>query len=302
MKLLDHKLVVVLGKGGVGRTTITAGLGLAAARLGKKACAAELYGLDALAQRLGKPGRTYTYRPVNPKLSVWSATSAECFDDFLARKMHLPALARKVVHNRFVDTFIDAVPGLNDMMMLGKIENLLVEPASDEPHYDVMVIDAPATGHGLTLLQAARTMADMTRVGPFHDLSQAVDVFLADPQRTAVVLVTLPEELPVSETLELAHELIAEGFRPHTVIANLVDEDPIPDPPGAQQVLDTLVTVPDGPALAELVTDASSRAQRHAAALIDLERGLRELGIASPIAVGRAANVEDLGRALAEVV
>lgn len=302
MNLLDHQLVLVLGKGGVGRTTITAGLAVAAARLGKRACAAELYGIDALAQRLGKPGRSYTFRPVQPRLSVWSASPTECFDDFLARKMHLPVLARRVVHNRFVDTFIDAVPGLNDMMMLGRIENLLVEPGADEPHFDVMVVDAPATGHGLTLLQAARTMTDMTRVGPFHDLAQAVDVFLSDPRRTAVVLVTLPEELPVSETLELAHELERDGFRVHTVIANLVDPDPIPDPPGVQPVLDVLDRLPDGSPLAELVVDATSRARRHHAALFDLGRGLHSLGIRAPIAVTRDPHIENIGRALVEVL
>lgn len=302
MNLLDHRLVMVLGKGGVGRTTIAAGLGLAAARLGKRACAGELYGIDALAQRLGKPGRSYAFRPVNPRLSVWSATPMECFDDFLGRRMHIPALARRVVHNRFVDTFIDAVPGLNDMMMLGRIENLLVEPGSDEPRFDVMIIDAPATGHGLTLLQAARTMTDMTRVGPFHDLAQAVDQFLADPKNTAVVLVTLPEELPVSETLELAHELDREGYRVHTVVANLVDPDPIPDPPGVQPVLDVLEGLPDGAPLAELVVDASSRAKRHHAALFDLGRGLRALGIRAPVSVRRARHIDEIGRALVEVL
>jgi arsenite/tail-anchored protein-transporting ATPase len=302
MRPFDHRLVMVLGKGGVGRTTVTAGLARAAARLGRRTCAADLGGTDALAVRLGLVGRSYQFRRVIGGLDVWSATPAECFDDFLARKIHLPGLARKVVHNRFVDTFIDAVPGLNDMMMLGRVENLLVEPGSDEPQYDFMVIDAPATGHGLTLLQAARTMTDMTKVGPFHDLSRAVDIFLSDPHRTAVVLVTLPEELPVSETLELAADLGQEGFRVHTVIANLVEREPIPDPPGVAKVSEVLSSVTDGAALAGLVADVSARAARHASALAELEGGLRRLGIAAPVAVGRAPSIERLGATLVELL
>jgi anion-transporting ArsA/GET3 family ATPase len=302
VRLLDHRLVVVLGKGGVGRTTVAAGLGLAAASLGKRACAAELGDIDALTQRLGLTGRSYAFRPVARGLDVWAPTAPECFDEFLARKIHLPAMARKLVHNRFVDTFIDAVPGMNDLMMLGRVENLLVEPTSGDPRYDVLVIDAPATGHGLTLLQAARTMTEMTRVGPFHDLSQAIDVFLSDPHRTAVVLVTLPEELPVSETLELAAELTREGFRVHTVIANLMEPDPIPDPPGAPEVARALEGIPNGGPLAELVAEAHARGARHVAALRTLEEGLRKLGVGAPVAIGRMRDIEAVGAALAEAL
>ncbi len=196
MKLLDHPLVVVLGKGGVGRTTITAALGHAAAAQGKRACVAELGDLAALPRRFGLSGRSSAFRHGAEGVDVWSLTVLEALEEFGARKLHLPGFATRVVRNRFVRTFVDAVPGLHDLLLLGKIENMVMEPRQDDPVYDTLIIDAPATGHGLTLLGSPRTMTEMTGGGPFHELAGTIERFLADPDRTALVLTTLPEALP----------------------------------------------------------------------------------------------------------
>lgn len=302
--LLDRRLIVVLGKGGVGRTTLTAALGVAIARRGKRACVVELGEGSALAEKFGLNGRSYAFRRGMPGVDVWSLTARECLEEFAGRKLKLPPFARRVVRNRMVTTFIDAVPGMQDLLVLGRIENLVSEPDATDPKYDVLIVDAPATGHGLTLLQSARTMADITRAGPFHELAKGIELFLADRARTATVLATLPEELPVNEVIELAAALRAEGFDPGAVIANQVETAAIPDPPGAGRVLDVLAGMPDGGPLHALVTAEVAREARHARALDELRARAGSLGIRSVLRAPRAERdtVRRVGMALAEVL
>lgn len=309
VKLFDHRLVIVLGKGGVGRTTITAALAVAAARLGKRACVVEFGDTASLPPKFGLTGRSFAFRRGGPGVDVWSLTVPECIEEFAGRKLKLPPFARSVVRNRFVTTFVDAVPGLHDLLLLGKLENLISEPLPSDPHYDLFVLDAPATGHGLTLLNAARTLTEITRTGPFYELARSIEVFLADPAKTATVLVTLPEDLPVQETLELARSLSGSGpdsdsFRPHTVIANQVEPIPIPDPPGTPAVVERLHTLPDAALLTDLVIGAQARADRHRSALADLRAGLSELHIDQLVHAPRCPTdiVRRVGAALVEVL
>ncbi|MEZ4236553.1 MAG: ArsA-related P-loop ATPase [Myxococcota bacterium] len=301
--LIDHRLLVVVGKGGVGRTTVSAALAIAAARLGKRALVLELDQATGLPPKFDlAPGASDAPRRGMPGVDVWSLTVPQCLEDFARRKLKLPGFARNLVRNRFVDTFVDAVPGLHDLMLLGKIENMIREPLPSDPHYDVVILDAPATGHGLTLLQAARTLSDITRAGPFHDLARIIDEFLSDRTLTATVLVTLPEELPVQEAVELAGALDAEGFRPAAVVANQVEGRSIPDPPGADEVLAALAGVEHGAALERLVRGEVARGQRHEQALVDLQARLGPLGGATLLEAPRveADTVRRVGMALAE--
>ncbi|MEM6929536.1 MAG: hypothetical protein AAF602_21530, partial [Myxococcota bacterium] len=217
------------------------------------------------------------------------------------RKLGLPPFASGVVRNRLVTTFVDAIPGLHDLILLGKLENLVNEPRDDDPVFDLTIVDAPATGHGLTMLQAARTMSDITRAGPFYDLAKGIEVFLADRDKTATVLVTLPEALPVSETTELAEQLLDDGFRPHSIIANGVQDPPLPEVPPLAEVEATLSRVAQGDRLATLVRSAASRRQRHLDALADLRGHVDRLGLAKPLVVPYVADrsVETMGKSLA---
>ncbi len=298
--LLQHRLIVVLGKGGVGRTTVAVGLAAAARRKGLRACVVEL-GEGAAAAQLGLDGRSFAFRRGSHGVDTWSLTVSECLDEFGRRKLHLPGLAVGLLRNRAVLTFVDAVPGLNDLLLLGKIENLIGEPLPGDPVYDVMILDAPATGHGITLLQAADTMSTLARSGPFHDLSAKIGTFLSNRDLTAMVLVTLPEELPVSETVELAALLSAEGMSAHTVVANRV-EPPFPDPPGAEAALGRLVDVPDAAPLAELLQTSADRAERQRAALADLARHLPGVQALELPRVDPGRRIDELGARLAEIL
>lgn len=303
--LFKHSLAIVLGKGGVGRTTLTAALGVAASLRGHRSCVAELGEHAALPEKLGLSGRSFAFRSGTPaggqaQVDVWSLTVPECLEEFGTRKLHLPGFARRVVRNRFVSTFVDAVPGLHDLLLLGKIENLISEPRPGDPVYDTLFLDAPATGHGLTLLQAAQTLTEISRAGPFYELSRAIDVFIADRDRTALVLATLPEALPVAETLELAEQLIAEGLRPHTVIVNCVPDATLPTQPPMAQVL-PLLRQAGAAELALLAQQAHEEQVRHASALATLAEGLAGLGLAPAVQapLAHSDTVAVVGAALA---
>lgn len=246
MSLWDKRLLIVTGKGGVGRTTVATALALAAAQAGRRAAVAELYGQGRVPALFGLPGRSYTPVAIRPRVDTMSLSPYECLDDFGHRRLKVDALVRAVFRNRVMSAFIDAVPGLHDLLQLGKLDNLLTDPADDDPRYDLLVVDAPATGHGLTMLAAAREMAEMTRVGPFAELARAIERLLADPARTALVVVTLPEDLPVNETLDLVAALGDERDQVGGVVVNQHRDAALPADPPWERVRQALLDTGDG--------------------------------------------------------
>ena len=289
------RFVVVTGKGGVGRTTVACSLALAAARSGRRTCIVELYGQSSVARRFGLSQRTYLPRTVAPGVDTMSLTPMEAIDDFGHRKVKLDTLLRVVLKSRVVSAFLDAVPGLHDLVQLGKIEHLLSEPMPGDPRYDLIIIDAPATGHGLTLLSAARTMQDMAKVGPFHELASIIQRALGNTELTATVLVTLPEELPVQETLELAQSLGEQRASIRAVIANQVRPRPLPERPSWDALRATLDANSD-PDLHLLARLAEKRLDAHQAQEAALEK--LHAGVARTI--GRAVSVFGLPRVESE--
>lgn len=222
MNLLDASLIVVAGKGGVGRTSTSLVLAMSAAARGQRVLVLELYGMSSAPRALGHTGRSYLPRTLAPGVASMSLSSHECLDEYGRRKLKIGALVRLVFGNRVMGAFMDAVPGMHDLLQLGKVEDLVTAG-----EHDLVIVDAPATGHGLTFLAATRSMMEMTRVGPFYELAATIDRVLSDADRTAVVVVALPEELPVNETLELL-----AGLGPHRgqvggLVVNQVRADPL---------------------------------------------------------------------------
>lgn len=221
MNVFARRLLFVIGKGGVGRTTVAITLALAAAERGQRVGVLELYANDQVARRYQLPGRDYAPRAIAPGVHTQSLTPNECLDDFGKQKLKVGALVRVIFHNRVFRAFVDAVPGLHDVFQLGKVNALATDPAPSDPIYDLIIIDAPATGHGLTLLQAPESMREMVGGGLVADESQLIEDLLHDPARTGLVLVTLPDELPVNESLELVEGL---GSRQDQLVAAVVNQ------------------------------------------------------------------------------
>lgn len=288
-RLRDHRLLVVAGKGGVGRTSLTAALGLASARAGASTCVVELHGQDALARRLGIHAE-YGPLQVEPNLHYRGLTPTRAVGDFSIRKLGLPAVARFVVESRITTGFLEAVPGLGDIVQMGKIENMIREPLEGETAYDRVILDAPATGHGLSLIGGARAMREMTRVGPFAELARLIEDFLSDPRATGTVLATLPDVLPIHEALELAARLVEEGTPPRVAVVNQTP-DAVPEAVDPA-VIRRALPAGDGPAsdLRRVIGHALDEASRAQDRISELREGLAPL---PPIPVHTAPRLPD---------
>lgn len=202
--LFERRLVILSGKGGVGKSTVTAALALLASRQGKRVLVVEFAGQCNMALLLG--GGTAGYEEVErqPGLFTLSITPELSMEEYLVRELHSRKLYQLIFRNQYVGPFLAAVPGLEDLVSIGKVMDLeRAVNKKGQPVWDLILVDAPATGQGLNLLRVPKAMMEMTRVGPFHSNTRLIHDLLVDPQRTALSLVTLPEEMPVNETIEM---------------------------------------------------------------------------------------------------
>lgn len=229
MGVLDRRVVLVTGKGGVGKSLVSALIALRAARAGRRVLLCETSGSQRVAGLFGRPSKGYEVQELAPRLHAMSITSQEAIEDYILKQLHFKRLYRAVFRNRVVGPFMDAVPGLHDLIQLGKIFDLERELSGARPAWDLLVVDAPATGHGLTMLASPRSMMDLTVAGPFHENARDVADLFEDPARTALVLVTIPEEMPLSETEDLWRRLGPAKDLVRAVVLNEVHPPPVPD-------------------------------------------------------------------------
>jgi anion-transporting ArsA/GET3 family ATPase len=196
------RVLIVAGKGGVGKTTVTAAVARMAARAGLTALIVELEGKSGLGAAFGRPD-PLTYEEVTLADGVRARTLTP--DDALVEYLEghgLRRISKRLMKSGAIDVVATAAPGIKDILVLGKVKQLERAEVAD-----VVVVDAPAAGHAVTFLTSASGLLDAVRVGPIR--AQAVDVLelLKDPARCQVVLVTLPEETPVNEVVETAFKL-----------------------------------------------------------------------------------------------
>jgi len=274
----DSKVKILIGKGGVGKTTVTCTLARALAGAGLRVLIVELEGRPEVARSFGiHTELSYEPEPlyVDPSGGLVSArllTSDEALLEYLDDH-GLGRISRRLLRSGVLDVVAGAIPGIRDVLVLGKIKQI-----SNEQPVDVVLVDAPATGHAVTLLTSAAGLAEVARSGPVRHQAEAVVEMLSDPGRCSVLLVTLPEELPVSETIEAAFTVEDRaGVSLGPLICNLVD------------LAAASLAVPAGVAAAEagieldiqVITDLDQAAafQRHRAATASsqLDRLRREL-------------------------
>ena len=230
-ELLKPKILIVSGKGGVGKTTVSAALGLVAARAGHKVCIAEVDQKGTLPQLFGRGGRriedrpalTYEPREVSPGVWGMNIVPDEALAEYLDVQYHMKRISKAFTSTHFVDYITTAAPGLKDILVLGKIWYLERDRSGRKDEFDTIIVDAPAAGHMLTFLSAPMGLSDALRVGPVRKQSDWLIEMLRDPDRTRVHLVTLPEEMPVTETLETSAALEDRiGINSGVVFANAV--------------------------------------------------------------------------------
>jgi anion-transporting ArsA/GET3 family ATPase len=203
------RLLVVAGKGGVGKTTVTAALAFTAARAGLRVLVVEVEGKSGLAGLLGGRGELgYEERlfvsaagPGTGSVRARTITPAHALADYF-EDHGMRRLSNRLGRTGVLDIVATAAPGIDDILVLGKVKQLQKLEVAD-----LILLDAPAAGHAITFLQSASGLLDAVNVGPIHTQAQDVVEMLSDPARTQVVLVTLPEETPVNELVDTAFAL-----------------------------------------------------------------------------------------------
>jgi anion-transporting ArsA/GET3 family ATPase len=210
--LLDKRLIFVTGKGGVGKTTVATALGLAAARRGTRVIVCEVAQQEHVSRALGGAGAGYRETEIASGLWAMSIDPERALEEYLRDQVGSRALMALLFENRMFQSLATATPGLREMVTIGKIWELaqLERRSPTAAPYDLVIVDAPATGHGLGLLRTPRTFRDVARVGPVRRQADIIHSFVSDPRRTGVVGVALPEEMPVNETLHLERRLREE--------------------------------------------------------------------------------------------
>ena len=214
--LLDKRLILVTGKGGVGKTTVAAALGLVAARRGKRVVLCEV----AEQKRLGG----MLERVPHEGLHHVSVDPERAKEEWLRYQLKSRTLAGVLGGSRLFQYLTAAAPGLTELVTMGKVWDLAqLEPRTAGQRYDMAIVDAPATGHGLAMLRAPSTYASIATVGPVGRHAERIDSFVRDPAKTGLLTVALPEEMPVNETVEFERALRRElGMVIDAIVVNAV--------------------------------------------------------------------------------
>jgi anion-transporting ArsA/GET3 family ATPase len=304
-------VLVVAGKGGVGKTTMSAALAKMAAGAGKSVLIVELEGRSGIMAAFGRHGdlgyEEVLLAPAAPGGGGSVRARRLTPDDALVEYLEdhgLKRVSKRLARSGILDVVSTAIPGIRDVLVLGKVKQLERDVAAD-----LILVDAPATGHAITFLTSASGMVSAARGGPLRTQAQDVVELLSDPARCRVILVTLPEELPVSETIESAYTLEDKaGVQLGPVIVNACDPEPVGLELQAAEVAAAagLTVAPEH--LAALEEARSFRLARHAVSAEQIERLRRDLPLphllvpALDAASIGPAETEVLAAALAEAV
>jgi anion-transporting ArsA/GET3 family ATPase len=211
-ELLDKRLVFVTGKGGVGKSTISIALGLAAASRGKRTMVCEVGGQETASRVFRRAEIGFHEVEVADNLWAISIDPDQSLREYLLLQLRVRAMRDMLVRSKLFNYLAAATPGLKELVTIGKIWEL-AQPdrkVKKAEEYDLVIVDAPATGHGIGFLQTPRTFANIARVGPVHNQAQELDRFITDHDMTGAAIVALPEEMPVNESASLEDSLTNE--------------------------------------------------------------------------------------------
>jgi anion-transporting ArsA/GET3 family ATPase len=291
---LDRRLLVVTGKGGVGKSTVAAALALQLAGRGRRTLLCEVNAGDQIPPLLGHAPVGPEVRQVEPNLSLVDMRPDEAMREYVLMKIRLERVYRAVFENRLVRYFLRFIPSLAETVMLGKIAWHIRQRPGAPGAFDAVVVDAPSTGHALTFLGVPQTLLAALPAGTMASEVRWMQDLLVDSAVTGIFLVALPEELPVNETLELGESLRSRLGLP--IAAVVLNQAVAPRfGPGTRAALE------GRPGLLQLVQAYEEDAARSTDAvtrLATLERPVVELPRLVVPEVGRQ-EVSELGRLLA---
>jgi anion-transporting ArsA/GET3 family ATPase len=209
--LENRRFLIVTGKGGVGKTTVCAAEALALAHKGKRVLITLCNAKERLSTMFGSELIGTEVASVAPNVWAVNMDPEVALAEYGMMTLKSKALFKLLFDNKYVRSFFRAVPGMQEWALLGKAWYHTTELREDGSHrFDVVILDAPATGHGLDMLRVPKVILDVVPPGLLRRDAERAWKLFQDPATCAVVLVTLPEEMPTTETIELAHALQTE--------------------------------------------------------------------------------------------
>ncbi|HEY0709612.1 MAG TPA: ArsA family ATPase [Polyangia bacterium] len=231
--LLSRRFIVVAGKGGVGRTTVSAALARAAHRTGKRVLLAQMESSDRLARLLGAAAPIGPdVVEIEPGLSAVNMTPQTALHEYGLMVLHYETITRALFENRAARGFLRAIPGLDAYAMLGKAWWHTTELRGVGPRYDLVILDGPASGHGVRMLSIPKAILDAVPKGPLARDALAMNTLFTDATQAALLVVTLPEELPALETATLVRDVRRDiGMSLGPLVVNGVPAPALAAPP-----------------------------------------------------------------------
>ena len=221
--LLSRRLLVLTGKGGVGKSVVGAAIALAARERGRRVLLVEVASPLEAARRLGAGPSHGRPTEIQPGLFTVNLDPAAVMEEYVRHVVRIDLLVRRILESPVYHRFFAAAPALKELMLLGKIMVLEEERTGLARHHawDLVVVDAPATGHGLAFLKVPLAAAEAIPVGPVGHNARRILKLLRDRRRTALVIVAIPEEMAAVEAVELHRLAVDEvGVAPAAVVLN----------------------------------------------------------------------------------
>ncbi|HJL18107.1 MAG TPA: ArsA family ATPase [Sandaracinaceae bacterium LLY-WYZ-13_1] len=263
-ELFDREFLFVTGKGGVGKTTVSAALALAAAARGKRVLVAMCNAKERLSHLLEVDSIGARNMAIGPNLEAVNMTPTVALEEYGMMVLKVRSVYKAIFENRFVAAVLRGTPGIEAWAMLGKAYFHTDEQLDDgRPRYDLVIVDGPATGHALDMLRVPQVICDVAPPGLLRAEAEKALSLFRDAKRSAAVLVTLPEDMPANETLEL-HDALRNEIR--MPVGELV----------VNSVLSKLFKSAERAPIAELPTKIGAGSPAHSLVMAGRQRALRE--------------------------
>jgi anion-transporting ArsA/GET3 family ATPase len=271
---LDKRLVVVTGKGGVGKSTVALALGMKAAERGRRTIVCEVASQERISHAFHRASVGFKETELQPNLYAISIDPDEAMREYVLLSLKVKAMRDLLFRSKLFTYLAAATPGLRELVTIGKVWELALDQrkVKSAKSYDLVILDAPATGHGVGFLQTPKTFANVARVGPIATQAETLNKFLTNHRKTGVAIVALPEEMPVNETASLERDLtrtvnvavdqiFLNGLYPQRFTAG--DDDAL------GKALDKLTGPPQDAVAAALAVSRRARAQREQLARLE---------------------------------